>query len=266
MRLFRQTESVRRQRAEIELRHDGETYRVQLKRVDTARRFVLRVRGATRDAVLTMPRRASLKDAAEFAERNAAWVSVRLRRLPQQVPFVDGAVFPLQGAATRIVHAPGERGVVWRVPARESQVDGMPKLYVAGDLPHVERRVGDWLRAQARKEIGAAVAHYAALLSRPTPSISLRDTTTRWGSCSAAGSLNFSWRLIMAPPEVLHYLAAHEVCHLEQMNHSPRFWKLCRSICAETDVAEVWLKAHGADLHRYGAKKAGGSSTTAISF
>jgi hypothetical protein len=260
MRLFRQTEETRSQRAELELRHDGETYRVQLRRVDNARRFILRVRGATRDAVLTMPRRASLKDATAFAERNAAWIGARLRRLPDQVPFVDGAVFPLRGVATRIVHAPGSRGVVWLAERPEETL-----LYVAGDAPHVGRRVTDWLKAQARKDIEGAVARYAGMIARPEPTFTLRDTTTRWGSCSAAGALNFSWRLIMAPREVLSYLAAHEVCHLQHMNHSARFWKLCGSICPETEMAEGWLNANGPDLHRYGSKPSG-QAPRAISF
>ena len=256
MRLFRSIENARPQSGVIELRHDGETYRVQLRRVDTARRFILRVRGATRDAVLTMPRRASLKDAAEFAERNAAWVGVRLRRLPQQVGFVDGVVFPLRGAPTRIVHAPGARGVVW-LTAGET---GEQKLYVAGDGAHIDRRLRDWLKTQARIELVAAVGHYAQTIGKSMPPITLKDTTTRWGSCSASGALNFSWRLILAPTDVLKYLAAHEVCHLVHMNHSARFWKLCRSICPETDAAEAWLKAHGLDLYRYGAKRVGGTT------
>lgn len=252
MRLFRRTDQTRSQRAEIELRHDGEIYRVQLKRMDSAQRYILRVRGPTRDAVLTMPRRASLKDATEFAQRNAAWVGARLRRLPEQVILADGAIFPLRGRSTRIVHAPGSRGVAWQAERGDESL-----LYVTGQAPHVPRRVGDWLKVQARKDIEAAVALYAERLSCPPPRFALRDTTTRWGSCSGSGSLNFSWRLVLAPPEVLSYLAAHEVCHLRHMNHSARFWKLCRSICDETEFAEAWLKAHGADLHRYGGKPAG---------
>lgn len=259
MRLFRRTEDVRSTTGELELRHDGETYKVQLRRVETARRFILRVRGATRDAVLTIPRRASLKDAAEFAERNAAWVGVRLSRLPGQVRFVDGAIIPLRGALTRIVHATGSRGVVW-LACDEA---GERKLYVAGDAAHVERRVQDWLKAQARSELTAAVRRYSEMVGKPMPPITLRDTTTRWGSCSASGALNFSWRLVLAPPEVLSYLAAHEVCHLAHMNHSARFWKLCRTICPETDAAETWLKANGLDLYRYGAKGLRGTARPA---
>jgi predicted metal-dependent hydrolase len=263
MRAFRSAERTSGA-AELELLHDGEVYRVQLRRVDTARRFILRVRGATRDAILTMPKRATLKDATEFAQRNAAWVGVRLRRLPQQVHFEHGALFPLRGRQTRIVHAPGVRGTVWL--AGDDVGDETARLYVAGEAPHTERRVRDWLKNQARRELEAAVARYAQMIAKPLPSITLRDTTTRWGSCSTAGALNFSWRLIMAPTDVLTYLAAHEVCHLQHMNHSARFWKMCRSLCPHTDSAEQWLRSHGADLHRYGPKSRQGDSGSSITF
>jgi predicted metal-dependent hydrolase len=88
----------------------------------------------------------------------------------------------------------------------------------------------------------------------PDAVITIRDQRSRWGSCSASGGLNFSWRLIMAPPHVLDYLAAHEVAHLVHMNHSDEFWALTRSLSGDTDKAEAWLKAHGASLHRYGAR------------
>ena len=82
--------------------------------------------------------------------------------------------------------------------------------------------------------------------------IAIRDTKSRWGSCSSTGTLSFSWRLIMAPPLVLDYLAAHEVAHLKELNHSNRFWTLLHELCPATDEAERWLKRHGAELHRYG--------------
>ena len=187
--------------------------------MDNARRFILRVRGATRDAVLTMPRRASLKDATAFAERNAAWVGARLRRLPDQVPFVDGSIFPLRGAPARIVHAPGSRGVVWLAEPPEESL-----LYVAGDAPHVGRRVNDWLKAQARKDLEAAVARYAGMIGRPAPVFTLRDTTTRWGSCSTAGTLSLNWRLVLLPPMLHDHVILHELSHRRHMDHSDRFW------------------------------------------
>jgi len=234
--------------AHIEIAHGGHVFRIVLKRVSTSRRFTLRVRTATRDVLLTMPSRSTLKSAREFAERHAAWIGVRLARLPQPIAFVEAARTPLRGVDHTIVHRPGERGVVWT----EAGAQG-PLICVAGDKPHIERRVRDFLKREARKDIEGAVALYARRLGVEPRRITLRDTVSRWGSCSSTGSLNFSWRLILAPPEILDYLAAHEVAHIVHMNHSPMFWKLTRRIFPETERAEAWLKSHGAHLHRFGA-------------
>jgi predicted metal-dependent hydrolase len=209
------------------------------------------VRAASRDVLLTMPARGTLKAAREFAERYAAWIGVRLARLPQPIAFTPGASAPLRGEPHRVEHRPAARGVAWV----ESSSDG-PKLCVAGDAPHVPRRVADFLKREARRDLEAAVARHAALAGVKPRRLSLRDTTSRWGSCSTTGALNFSWRLILAPPYVLDYLAAHEVAHMVHMNHSPMFWKLTRRLYPDMDRAEAWLKAHGSELHRFGAARA----------
>ena len=234
--------------AQIEIAHAGQVFRIALKRVSTSRRFTLRVRAATRDVLLTMPSRSTLKSAREFAERHAAWIGVRLARLPPPIAFVEAATTPLRGVEHTIVHRPGERGVVWT----EIGANG-PLLCVSGDKPHIARRVIDYLKREARKDIEAAVDRHATRLGVEPRRITLRDTVSRWGSCSSTGALNFSWRLILAPPEILDYLAAHEVAHIVHMNHSPMFWKLTRRLFPETERAEAWLKTHGANLHRFGA-------------
>jgi predicted metal-dependent hydrolase len=234
--------------AHIEIAHAGDVLRIALKRVSTSRRFTLRVRAATRDVLLTMPSRSSLKSAREFAERHAAWIGARLARLPKPVAFAPGAATPLRGVDHTIVHRPGERGVVWTAIGSHG-----PVICVSGDKPHVGRRVRDFLKREARKDIEAAVARHAKRLGVEPRRITLRDTVSRWGSCSSTGALNFSWRLILAPPEILDYLAAHEVAHIVHMNHSPIFWKLTRRLFPETERAEAWLKTHGVDLHRFGA-------------
>ncbi|MBV9395343.1 MAG: M48 family metallopeptidase [Methylobacteriaceae bacterium] len=239
----------------LEIRHDGSTYKVVLKRVASARRYTLRVKNVTGEVVLTMPIRGSLKEAQAFAERQGAWIGARLRRLPQAIPFAPGATIPLRGVAHEIVHRPGRRGTVW-IEAPEAQFpEGQAALCVAGDRAHVERRVRDYLKREAKRDLEAAVLHYTRELKLPTRSVGLRDTTSRWGSCSSEGSLNFSWRLILAPAYVLDYLAAHEVAHLVHMNHSARFWTLTQKLCPATERAEAWLKAQGKELHRYGETK-----------
>lgn len=234
--------------AHLEIAHDGRLFRVALKRLSTSRRLTLRVRAATRDVLLTMPARTSLKAAREFAERHAAWIGVRLARLPQPVAFAHAAKTPLRGVDHTIVHRPGERGVVWV----ENGAQG-PLICVSGEGPHVGRRVRDFLKREARKDLEAAVGRHARRLGVAPRRITLRDTVSRWGSCSSTGALNFSWRLILAPPEILDYLAAHEVAHIVHMNHSPMFWNVTRRLFPETERAEAWLKNHGSQLHRFGA-------------
>ncbi|TLG78112.1 SprT family zinc-dependent metalloprotease [Methylocystis sp. B8] len=232
--------------------HAGETILVALRRSQNARRFTLRVRFAKRDAVLTMPQRAALRDARDFAQRHAAWIAARLNRLPETIPFAHGSVAPLRGVDHLIAHHPELRGVTWIEPREDFEVPFT--LCVAGQAAHVHRRVQDHFKREARRDLEDAVARHTTALSLPPRGVGLRDTISRWGSCSASGALNFSWRLIMAPPFVLDYLAAHEVAHLAHLDHSPRFWKLTRRLCADTDRAEAWLSAHGAHLHKYGAK------------
>ena len=122
-------------------------------------------------------------------------------------------------------------------------------IRVLGDPKFLSRKVADFLKRQAKQDLTRAVAHYSAALDVKAKSITMRDTTSRWGSCSSSGALNFSWRIVLAPPEVLNYLAAHEVAHLREMNHSDRFWALVEDICPDMKVQKTWLRAHGAKLH-----------------
>jgi predicted metal-dependent hydrolase len=229
----------------IEIAFDGETYPVQLRRHRQARRYTLRVRAADHSVVLTMPLRGSVKEARAFAERNGGWIAARLKRLPQPIPFADGLELPLRGVPHRIVHR-AARGTVWVEPGDP------PLLCVAGDHAHLARRVRDFLKREAKRDLEAASRRYAAALGVAIKRVSVRDQSSRWGSCTAAGVLSYSWRLILTPPTVLDYLAAHEVAHLVEMNHSRKFWRVVAGICPEWQRAKGWLNAHGAALHRYG--------------
>lgn len=240
----------------IEVEHAGDTYRVLLRAAPTARRITLRVSHSAGNAVLTAPPRAAMTDVLAFAQRHAAWIGARLRRLPEPIPFEAGEVIPIRGYPHLIQHRPEKRGTVW-IEQRHMLEGAIPEttLCVAGDAPHVSRRVADYLKRAAKSDLEAAVEHYCRKLDMPTRCVTVRDTTSRWGSCSATGSLNFSWRLILAPAFVLDYLAAHEVAHLVHMNHSKKFWTLLRRMCPETDRAEAWLNVNGPQLYRYGKPK-----------
>ncbi|MGL4289755.1 MAG: M48 family metallopeptidase [Phreatobacter sp.] len=227
----------------ITVHHEGVAYRVAVRRMAQARRFTLRVRAASRDAVLTMPPRARFSDASDFAERHGGWIAARLNRIPDALDFTPGAVVPLRGVAHEVVHRVDRRGTVWVENG---------EIHVAGDQAFVARRVQDYLKREAKKDLEVATRRYAEALGVKVTRITMRDQSSRWGSCSSTGAINYSWRLILAPPFVLDYLAAHEVAHLREMNHSARFWRIVKDLCPGLEAAKAWLRANGAHLHRYG--------------
>jgi predicted metal-dependent hydrolase len=234
--------------AVLQVVFDRAIYLVRLRRHRQARRYTLRIDATSREVVLTIPPRGSIKEAREFAQKHGGWIAARLKRLPQAAPFAHGADVPLRGISHRIVHRSGARGTVWT----ETSSGGVPLLCVAGELEHINRRVSDFLRREATRDLERASRRYAGELGIPIKRISVRDQSSRWGSCSNTGVLSFSWRLVLAPAFVLEYLAAHEVCHLIELNHSPRFWRLVKHLYPEIERAKVWLDVHGGDLHRYG--------------
>ena len=230
------------------IRHGSQFFAIRLRRHRRARRYTLRIHPTDREAILTMPPRGTLSEAREFAQLHGGWIAARLGRLPKAAPFQLGTVLPLRGVPHRIVHRAGERGTVWS----ETRDSGERILCVAGGIDFVERRVHDHLKREARRDLQRSAQAHAEALSVRVKRISIRDQSSRWGSCTSAGSLSFSWRLILAPSFVLDYLAAHEVAHLVEMNHSARFWRVVDRICPHVERAKSWLDTHGNDLHRYG--------------
>ena len=231
----------------IDIAHDGVTYRVVVTRSSRARRITLRIRAGTSDPILTLPARGNLAVAADFAERHAGWLATRLARLPAQIPFRAGKTLPIRGLDHHIIETEALRGLV-----RAKRIGEVRILEVPGSPEHVARRVTEFLKREARRDLEIAVVRHSTAARAQVRRISIKDTKSRWGSCSANGTLSFSWRLILAPPFVLDYLAAHEVAHLRELNHSHKFWRLTRSLFPRTDEAEAWMKRHGAQLHRYG--------------
>lgn len=248
-RFFRDENPVN-QLEQLVVNGDGETYQIEVRRHPAAQRYTLRVREAGRNIVLTMPPRGSMRQAKSFAERNAAWIATRLKRLPTAIPFAEDKTIPLRGIPHCIVHRPKARGTVWA----EQTFYGEALLCVAGNAAHISRRIRDYLKREAKQDLMEASQRHAQALGVTIHSISVRDTASRWGSCSHNGRLSFSWRLILAPDFVLDYLAAHEIAHRLELNHSREFWKLVDRIFPEWRRAEEWLRVHGSSLHRYGVK------------
>jgi predicted metal-dependent hydrolase len=225
---------------------------VEVRRHPAARRMTLRVSRTQRTVIMTLPMTCDLKQAGEFLVNHLDWVRERLTKLPDAQPFTDGALVPLRGVPRRIVFAGAARGR--GVVSEYDDIDsGEAQLQIHGQPEHAPRRLQDWLIAQARADLTVSVDHHAKFLGLRPKRITVRDQISRWGSCSSTGNLSFSWRLVMAPPRILDYVAAHEVAHLQEMNHGPRFWALVRETCPEMDEAKAWLDVYGVELHRYGA-------------
>lgn len=223
----------------------GELVPLEVQVNGRARNISLRVDERTGGLELVLPRFVPKAEGLAFIEEKSGWILSQLRDLPPRVPFVHGAVIPLLGTEHEIVHHDGARGTVWIDAGRRT-------INVAGASPHVARRVTDWLKAQARHEVSARAHRAATQLSKQIRKIQIRDTRSRWGSCSEDARLSFSWRLMLAPQHVLDYVVAHEVAHLVELNHSPRFWRLVDTLCPGCGPAKYWLKRHGATLHRFG--------------
>jgi predicted metal-dependent hydrolase len=219
-----------------------------VKQASRANRYSLRLPPGGGDPVLTLPMNGRFTEALEFVHRHRPWLAERLARRPDTVPFVNGSIVPIRGTETRIVHRPEtSRGATQIIDAPDG-----PQLIVTGTAEHLARRVLDFLRREARKDLEAAVAVHTGRLGVTAANMRLKDTRSRWGSCTAKGELAFSWRVIMAPPHVLDYLAAHEVAHIRELNHSHRFWRLVRETCPDMDRGQAWLKKNGSRLHIYG--------------
>src|SRR6201987_5568943 len=195
-----------------------------------ARRIIIRLDHGG-GIVVVLPARATKEDGRRFALSNKGWIQERLAHLPEPLPFLHGVSIPYLGVEHRIRHRVGKRGPVWREAG---------EILVAGRPEHLPRRVEDWLKQEARREIERRARQKAEELGKPIRRIGIRDPRSRWGSCSPDGSVNFSWRLILAPRFVLDYVVAHEVAHLRELNHSSRFWRIAESLTAEMDKARGW--------------------------
>jgi len=209
-----------------------------LRRSARARRISLRISQLDGRVTLTLPRGVPEAEALDFAQSKQDWIRAHLAARPTDVAVGPGTLLPVAGVLRRVTAGPG-RSV--RLTADEIVV---PEGQAA-------RRLHSWLRELARDRLAGAADDYARVLGRDYARITLRDTRSRWGSCSSRAALSFSWRLVMAPPEVLRYGAAHEVAHLAEMNHSAAFWAGVERIHGPYDAPRRWLREHGAGLHRF---------------
>ena len=212
---------------------------VTFRKSGRARRMTLRVSRLDGRVTLSMPSCVREQDAAEFAQSRETWLRAALGEVATPCTVTHGAVLPVEGREIRIVTARRQRG---------ASLQG-GTLRVRQDRPG--RAAQAFLKAMARDRLSQAVDTHAHRLGHKVAALTLRDTRSRWGSCTAEGRLMFSWRLIMAPPEVLDYVAAHEVAHLRHLDHSPAFWGVVQELCPEYEEYRRWLRGNGPELHRY---------------
>ena len=227
---------------------DGQMVEVAVRISTRARNYRLSLPHAG-GPVLTVPSHGRWQEAQAFLHRQRAWLGARLERAAKTVSFTRGAIVPLRGVDHRIVPTGKIRG---RVEVLD--MDGELTLQVPGEVAHRSRRLTDWLKTEAQVDLEKRVAIHAKRLGVTYKSVAMRSQATRWGSCSTTGRLNFNWRLILAPPYVLDYVAAHEVAHLVEMNHSDAFWDTVERTLPSMNRGRAWLKAHGRQLMVYGAE------------
>lgn len=223
---------------------EGRDLPVTVRRNPAARRLILRLSPCGTLLRLTAPPHVPARTIRDFLERNRPWVAERLARARSPVSVSPGATIPFRGSPLALEQGAGRSTIL--VPPENGE---NARLLVGGDPAHFARRVKDFVRREARTDLEEAVARHSTCVGIRPSGLDLKDTTSRWGSCSTTRRLSFSFRIVLAPPFALDYLAAHEVAHLREMNHGPAFWSLCRQLCPGMESGRAWLKANGASLH-----------------
>jgi predicted metal-dependent hydrolase len=210
-----------------------------------SKRMTMRLDAIAGRVMVNGPWRLSKRDALGFIQANADWIETRLDALPRAAPFAEGASILFRGRPTILLRKEGRGAPVYH--------DGPePSLEISGPASRFDARVRLALKAFAHNDALAYCAPFAEKLGKQPSGLALRDTRSRWGSCTSSGNIMLSWRLIGAPPRVFEYVVAHELAHLLELNHSPRFWKHVETLMPDWKPARAWLKANGASLHALG--------------
>ncbi len=221
----------------------GREVPVAIVRSPRARRLTLRADAVAGRVRVSLPARASLREAERFVDAHHDWIAARVANWPRPLPFAAGAAIPFDGGLLRLDWAAAN-------PRRVAR-DG-DRLLLGGPEATVAGRTRRWLRDAAIADLAPATAALAATLGR-TVTVGVGDPATRWGSCAGDGTIRYSWRLILAPPAVRQSVVAHEVAHLRHPNHGRDFWRLASELTVgDLAAARAWLKAHGAALHWIG--------------
>ena len=217
-----------------------------------AKRLILKVDPVRGRILVTAPSKRAVPEAIAFAKSRAHWLEQQLATGARAIPFAAGDIAPFEGAPHRIIAAPDRRASVrLRRPASETAPG---EISVGGDPAFVNRRMVDWLKTAARRRLTERADIHCRELGVKRGRITIRDTRSRWGSCSSSGAISFSWRLILTPPAILDYVAAHECAHLVHLDHSDAYWRVVASLGVDAGAASRWFEKNGARLHAYGVE------------
>jgi predicted metal-dependent hydrolase len=222
---------------------EGRNIPVRIRKNTRARRMILRIDNNINGAVVTLPSWTSEREALLMVQEKSDWVLTKLDNMPTKISFESGVQIPFLGEYHIVYHDPNQKEVVKK---------GENEIRLGGREEHLSRRLGDWLRKEAKIIIQPKAIEMAKKFNGKIGRISIRDTKSRWGSCAASGNLSFCWRLILTPEWVLNYVIAHEVSHLRHMNHGSEFWQTVADFNVRVDAARVWLSKNAEQLHRYG--------------
>ncbi|MBL4603505.1 MAG: M48 family metallopeptidase [Emcibacteraceae bacterium] len=209
------------------------------KRHKRAKRLKLRYDATHDQAIITMPPRSSEREATKFANKHISWLNKQRSMAPTRIYLLPGYTIPFKGINRLIIHTPDNNG---RIKINDNEI------IVGGTLEGFSVRLENYLKKMARADIEPIANTMANRTAKTFKRIQIRDTKSRWGSCSSSGNLSFSWRLIMTPPEILEYVVAHEIAHLTEMNHSRAFWQVVDTIIDHATVSRKWIKNQGQHL------------------
>ena len=229
------------------LKIDGKPVDVTVRLNPRARRFIVQVNPSTGEVTVVAPSQRALDRAIEFARGEEAWIARRLAEVPKIVRLEAGSSVPYLGRDHVIREGRGGRSPVWIEEGDVIRVSGRPE--------HAPRRLLDFFKREAKRELELRTREYASRIGSSARKISVRDTASRWGSCSVTRSISYSWRLILAPTFVRDYVVAHEVAHLRELNHGPKFWRLVHMLVGDVKRPQSWLRKNGVNLHRYAPRK-----------
>jgi predicted metal-dependent hydrolase len=223
---------------------EGKLIPLVIRENSKAKRLTLRLRPeAGGEIILTTPRYYSKRQVIGFIEKSKPWLEKQMAKTISQTSYVEGMILPVFGKSYELRHKSSRSFRSWW---------GDDHLLIHAPLEKFGSSVQRSLHQVAKQFLTERSTLYAARLEKSVNRITLRDTRSRWGSCTVDGNLSYSWRLIFAPEQVADYVCAHEVAHLVEMNHSPEFWEIVEDFCPDYKKLRHWLRQNGKTLFQYG--------------